>query len=145
MLSETVARLIRQYERRYIPQLRHSSVYRLVANSVLLIPLGLAVLVERLILCSMEWFSTSQRQPKLSAIISGWVNLAGASPKAEALALKRANICAQCPAAQFSGTVYHIVVDNRTTQVRGMKCKDCSCPLSAKVRSINDSCPRGKW
>ena len=41
--------------------------------------------------------------------------------------------------------IYSVVVDNRTKDIQGMKCGDCGCNLSAKVRSERDNCPRGKW
>ena len=82
---------------------------------------------------------------KLRNIMEGWANLAFPNAKVEALARKRAAICAQCPAAMLSTTTYDIVVDNRTKSIRGMSCQDCGCPLSAKVRAVNDSCPRQKW
>ena len=81
----------------------------------------------------------------LQNIIAGWTNLMLHNEVAERTAMHRANICAECPAAKFSGGVHTIVVDNRTTQVRGLVCTDCGCPLSAKVRSDGDYCPRGLW
>tara|TARA_S200002703_G_scaffold11561_1_gene10522 strand:- start:4093 stop:4338 length:246 start_codon:yes stop_codon:yes gene_type:complete len=80
----------------------------------------------------------------LANIVAGFGNLAFPDEQVEAMALKRASICADCPAAQETG-VYSIIKDNRTQQIQGMKCADCGCNLSAKVRSVSDSCPRGKW
>lgn len=144
MLSDHIAKAVRQFERRYIPEFRRSKLYRLT-RWTFLIPLGLLVLVERLVLFAIDRLSGEPQQLKLSNIINGWANLAKTSPKIEALALKRANMCAHCPAAIFSGAIYATVIDHKTVQVRGMSCQDCNCPLSAKVRSVNDSCPRGKW
>jgi len=81
----------------------------------------------------------------LENIIAGWTNLTLHDSVVEQTAMKRANICAKCPAARFSGGVHTIIVDKKTTQVRGLVCGDCGCPLSAKIRSNNDYCPRGLW
>lgn len=80
----------------------------------------------------------------LKNIASGFVNLAFKDKKVEALAMKRAKICAECPMAQKTGT-YSVVVDKRTTNIQGMKCGECGCNLSAKVRSVRDYCPLGYW
>ena len=40
---------------------------------------------------------------------------------------------------------YCVIVDNKTKNIQGMKCGKCGCNLSAKVRSIQDTCPLGKW
>ena len=79
-----------------------------------------------------------------SNIVAGFAGLAFPDEKTEALAKRRADICAGCPFAVKSG-IYSAVVDNRTTQIQGMKCDKCGCNLSAKVRSVQDYCPIGKW
>jgi transcription elongation factor Elf1 len=81
----------------------------------------------------------------LQNIVDGWTNLIFPDAVSEELALHRANICAKCPFAQMSSGTYTIVVDNKTKNIRGMSCGKCGCPLSAKVRAKNDSCPIGKW
>ena len=45
----------------------------------------------------------------------------------------------------FINGLHTMVVDKKTTQVRGLKCGKCGCPLSAKVRAPQDACPIGKW
>ena len=80
----------------------------------------------------------------LKNIIDGFAGLAFPNEKTEVLANRRAEICAVCPFAVSNG-IYNIVADNRTKQIQGMKCTKCGCNLSAKVRSVNDYCPEGKW
>jgi len=145
VIAEIAAKKLRQLERRFIPRIRHTDLYS-VFRLGLLAPVYLLLLVE-LAISRIKALLTSSKSTslKLLNIVDGWANLAAVDPKVEILAHKRASICAQCPAAVASGALYTVVVDNRTKQIRGMSCQDCGCPLSAKVRSVNDSCPRGKW
>lgn len=82
---------------------------------------------------------------KLQNIVNGWYHLAIQNPVVEKVAMERANICATCPFAEMSSGVHTIVIDNKTTHIRGLKCTKCGCPLSAKVRSSKDYCPIGRW
>jgi len=145
-MVKQVARSIRGLERRVIPNFRNHSAYKVLWFIVIGLPLLLLSSIEY----SMGWIARmlqpkSEIQTKLHNILNGWTNLAFPDPKVEALATKRASICAQCPAATFSGTAYAVVVDNKTSMIRGMSCSDCGCPLSTKVRAVDDSCPRQKW
>lgn len=81
---------------------------------------------------------------KLGNIIDGFTNLAFPDAEVEDLAKKRAAICAECPLAVKTG-VYSVIADKRTKHIQGMKCDACGCNLSAKVRSVKDYCPKGKW
>jgi len=106
-------------------------------------PAVLVSLLERLITKSK--IPRKDKPPiVLANIVSGFKNLAFPNKEVEEMAMKRAAICAQCPSAQKTG-IYSVVVDNRTTNIQGMKCTDCGCNLSAKVRSLHDYCPQGKW
>ena len=82
---------------------------------------------------------------KLQNIVNGWYNLAVTNPVVERVAMERANICATCPFAEMSSGIHTMVIDNKTTHIRGLKCTKCGCPLSAKVRSSEDYCPIGRW
>lgn len=63
----------------------------------------------------------------LKSIIDGWKNLVWSSPEMEDLAKARANICSLCE-------------ENKS----GI-CMKCNCVLSAKVRSITETCPKSLW
>jgi len=132
---------IRRFERKHLTQVRNRDWY-VITKAIILIPV--------LMLLSL-WYTLSRiittkpkRTTKLSNIIDGFGNLAFPNKAVEVIALKRAAICAACPNAVPSG-IYNVIKDNKTKQIQGMKCDICSCALSAKIRSTNDSCPIGKW
>lgn len=144
--KDKLAKKIRQIERKHIPNLRFKKGY-MIAKLILLLPVALVIfLVDYTITkFSKKKGNDPHKELVLSNIIAGWTNLAFTDPKVEELAKKRADICASCPFATFVGGLNTIVVDNKTTQIRGLKCSKCGCPLSAKVRSPHDSCPINKW
>lgn len=75
-------------------------------------------------------------------IINGWKNLFyGLSTD---LAKARANHCTGCNYAKI-GTWEKLINDDDIIEIQGMKCQKCGCPLSAKLRSINEKCPINKW
>lgn len=80
---------------------------------------------------------------KLSNILSGWKNFIWKSVEVERLATKRATICSGCPNA-VEGS-FEIIKDNEIKEISGMVCNMCLCPLSAKLRSPEESCPKKKW
>ena len=132
-------------ERKYIPNMRHNKLY-IIIRFILFIPILLpmcAITVTKQILKK----NTRVDKPNiiLSNIIAGWSNLVFTDPEVEALAIQRAAICAKCPFAEVLNGLHTMVVDKKTTQVRGLKCGKCGCPLSAKVRAPQDACPIGKW
>jgi hypothetical protein len=141
-------KFIRVLERKYIPNLRHKQLYKAI-KITLLTPILLPIYLIKLGLKEVISLIKIKRRGKpdivLSNIIAGWSNLAFADPAVESLAMERAAICAKCPFAEMSTGLHTIVVDNKTTQVRGLKCGKCGCPLSAKVRTPMDGCPIGKW
>ncbi|MXN91293.1 hypothetical protein GR160_08630 [Flavobacterium sp. Sd200] len=75
-------------------------------------------------------------------ILSGWKNYLERSEVTEAVAQKRAAICAACPYAKH-GKLLAFIKDS-LTEIEGAYCNICKCPLSAKVRST-DICPKNKW
>ncbi|WP_417867959.1 hypothetical protein [Xanthomarina gelatinilytica] len=79
---------------------------------------------------------------QVSNIAQGW----GKYFKGEvgALEKERAKECEQCPEA-IVGTFERFMPDNSLKEIQGLKCNICKCPLSAKLRSKNESCPLGKW
>lgn len=79
---------------------------------------------------------------KLKIIFKGWKNVIVENPVAEETAKARAKICADCPFAVQSKL--RMFVKEQLTEVDGMKCSQCGCPLIAKLRS-EDTCPKNKW
>lgn len=75
-------------------------------------------------------------------ILEGWKNYMDKSEVVEAIAEKRAAMCASCPFAK-QGKLLTFVKDT-LTEVQGLYCDQCGCPLSAKIRS-SDVCPLDKW
>ena len=145
-----VFKYIHKLEKRWFDRAVYRSTWYLWIKFVVLSPLLLIGLLERgaYIVYQLVAKGKVDRPDKppvvLANIIQGFANLAFEDEQIEAMAMKRAAICAECPAAVKTG-MYSVVKDNRTTNIQGMKCDDCGCNLSAKVRSIHDSCPRGKW
>jgi TPP-dependent indolepyruvate ferredoxin oxidoreductase alpha subunit len=78
----------------------------------------------------------------LRNILSGWKNFLHKTEVTEAVAARRATICAACPHAK-EGKLLTFIKD-RLKEIEGAYCTACGCPLSAKVRS-NDICPKHKW
>ena len=131
------------WEELHIPKLRRSTIYVLI-KIILFSPLLLIDKLSRFV----KGGGTIQRRDKpdvvIANILDGFSHLAFPDKEVEKLAHKRANICAQCPFASKTAK-YSVVVDNRTKEIQGMACDACGCNLSAKVRSVRDYCPKGKW
>ena len=64
---------------------------------------------------------------KLKEIVAGWYYLFFRREHIEKLALERAAVCSACP------------------HNTGTKCGLCGCPLQAKMRSPDSTCPDGRW
>jgi hypothetical protein len=141
-----IGQWIAKQERKYLPSLRRNKRYKF-AKAVILAPLlvPLYYLQVGIVKLKSKRISQSAIFTKMQHIVDGWTNLIIEDPVAEEIALSRASICAGCPFAEMSTGLHTVVVDNKTKQIRGMKCGKCGCPLSAKVRSLNDHCPEGKW
>ena len=64
----------------------------------------------------------------LDEIINGWKHYIFKNPLVETQAKERITICVNCE---------HF----KPTKV----CNICNCFMPAKVRSVNSTCPKGKW
>ena len=142
-------RYVSRLERSYYPSVRKKSWY-LFLKLIILLPFVIIAQIQRLMRylrarrSGVGTYNKDKPPIVLANIVSGFTNLTFPNEATEQLAYKRAAICAACPAAEKVG-VYSIIVDKRTKNIQGMRCKDCGCNLSAKVRSERDYCPRGKW
>lgn len=139
---------IRTMERRYIPKMRKKKAY-IITKAIIYFPLAVIIYygseLGRYLMSKLKFKRKGKPDIILKNIIAGWTNLMIDNPVVEEIAMKRANICATCPFVKHSTGVHTIIVDKKTTQIRGMVCGKCGCPLSAKVRSADDYCPAGKW
>lgn len=68
---------------------------------------------------------------KLKEIYQGWKNLILTKPDIESISKDRTEICNKCP--------------NKENQLGLDVCGLCHCPLISKTRSLDSSCPDGKW
>ncbi len=64
---------------------------------------------------------------RLKQIFDGWRYLLFPDQAVERLALERSEVCGRCP------------------HNTGTKCGKCGCPLRAKIRSPESTCPDGRW
>lgn len=80
---------------------------------------------------------------KIDSIIQGWSNFIDKSDVTEDLAKQRAMACSPCPSAKRGKLLAFIKDDLK--QVEGIYCKECQCPLSAKIRSQKETCPLNRW
>ena len=137
---------LKRLERKYIPNMRHNKLY-IILKYIIATPIVLLLYVVKILKQKLKRQNNKTDKPNiiLSNIIAGWSNLVFTDPQVEALAIQRAAICAKCPFAEVLNGLHTMVVDKKTTQVRGLKCGKCGCPLSAKVRAPQDACPIGKW
>lgn len=85
---------------------------------------------------------------KLGNILNGWQNFIAKSEVTELEAVERAKHCIDCKHKAFSKTLKAFVQDD-LVQIEGYVCMKCEssikCPLSAKLRSENETCPLSKW
>jgi len=81
---------------------------------------------------------------RLSAILSGFKNYIFPNKEIEEIAIQRASICALCPFA-VETKMKQLLPDDTIKEIDGLKCSDCGCILSAKVRQAFESCPQNKW
>lgn len=81
---------------------------------------------------------------KYKAIVSGFKNFVFPNKEMEELAIQRATICAVCPFA-VETKLKQLLPDDTIKEIDGLKCSECGCVLSAKVRQMFDSCPKNKW
>jgi len=78
----------------------------------------------------------------ITNIIDGWKSYL----KKERIdfAKARAEHCKKCHSA-IIGTYETLLPDYSIKEIQGLKCKECGCPLSTKLRSKNEKCPLGNW
>ena len=77
---------------------------------------------------------------KATTIIKAWSEVLKGTTTDEHR--RRSAICKTCPMAQHRKFLN--LVGDELTETKGMICKMCGCPLSAKIRS-DETCPLGKW
>ena len=84
----------------------------------------------------------------ISNILNGWQNFMDKSEVTESIANQRGVKCAKCTHKQFSKTIKAFVKDD-IIEVEGYVCMKCpsiiKCPLSAKIRSLNEKCEINEW
>lgn len=80
---------------------------------------------------------------QISNILNGWENFIEKNEVSEKLAKLRAIECANCPMAKKG--ILTAFINDDLKEIEGYYCKKCTCPLSAKIRSINESCPLKLW
>jgi len=80
---------------------------------------------------------------KLSNILNGWHNFLSKSEVSERLASNRAMECIGCPHAKKG--MLPVFIKDDLEEIQGYYCDLCKCPLSAKIRSINEKCDIDKW
>ena len=64
---------------------------------------------------------------QLSTILNGWKNVMIVDPEVEILAQERGQACLQCP------------------YKKAITCGMCGCPLKAKLRAVDATCPDNRW
>ena len=80
---------------------------------------------------------------QISNILDGWQNYLEKSEVTESLAEHRAVNCLVCPYFK-KGKLLAFIKDD-LKEIEGCYCDLCKCPLSAKIRSKNETCPLGEW
>ena len=82
---------------------------------------------------------------KINSIINGWQNYLFDEVKADDDVIKlRASKCSECKNMQ-KGYFEAVLPDYALSDVKGHFCNICFCPISTKIRSEHEVCPRGKW
>lgn len=90
---------------------------------------------------------------KRKNIRDGWKNFMDKSEVIESLANKRASICESANNGSLcvhaKKKMLSAFIKDSIKSIEGYSCNKCpsiiKCPLSAKIRSKNESCPIGKW
>lgn len=76
-------------------------------------------------------------------IINGWANYIWEDEEAERLANERAKVCVSCEHAKES--TFAEIIDFKETEMKGLCCELCSCPLTRLLRSEDAKCKISKW
>lgn len=79
----------------------------------------------------------------LKNILNGWENFIEKSEVTESKAQERATHCSVCP--NLKKGLLSAFINDKLTEIQGTYCNKCKCPTSAKIRSINETCPINKW
>jgi len=84
---------------------------------------------------------------KLRSILNGWKHYLFQNQDIEVTAKLRAISCAKCSLAVHAW--YSELIDDKITDIQGMVCNGCAgavkCPLSSKLRSKDEKCPKQLW
>ncbi len=67
------------------------------------------------------------RVDQLKNMLNGWKNVVITDSEVEALAQQRSEICLGCP------------------HKKKITCGLCGCPLKAKLRAVDETCPDQRW
>jgi hypothetical protein len=143
MNTESFFKPIRKVEKQYFNKVRKTLTYKLI-KFIVLFPFYAIWVGSTKLISKIKIKRKNKPDIVLTNIVEGFKHLIYNDPDVEFLATERAKICAKCPFAEKSG-IYSVVIDNKTKNIQGMKCGKCGCNLSAKVRSVQDACPLGKW
>ena len=76
---------------------------------------------------SMHDLTARKSSAKLRNILAGWRNVVVKNPEIERLARARGAICLECP------------------HRKRIVCGKCGCPLKAKLRAPEATCPDNRW
>ena len=76
-------------------------------------------------------------------ILNGWSNWIDKSEVSEQLAEKRASKCVTCPELK-EGKLLALIKDD-LKEIEGHYCGLCYCPISTKIRSELETCPKELW
>lgn len=97
--------------------------------------------------CSKKNYIYLQRMnvEKFTRIAQGWKNTIFLSPTIEAIAAGRSKICSECPHAVEHKWLKRI--GKKFKRMMDIYCEKCGCPVSAKTRSVKETCPLipAKW
>lgn len=74
-------------------------------------------------------------------IFKGWTNFL--LDVNSDLARERAEQCKDCDSAVIG--FHNHWLNDEVKEVKGLKCFECGCPLSAKLRTKEEKCPLNKW
>ena len=80
---------------------------------------------------------------KIKNIINGWQNFISKSEVSEDLVVQRAVHCVSCTELK-KGVLLSMLKDD-FVEIQGYSCNICNCPLSAKLRSEKETCPKKLW
>lgn len=78
----------------------------------------------------------------LGHVINGWKRYLKGETDPEAI--RRGEICKGCKHSGY-GLFEKLLPDYTLSQVQGLKCNACTCPLVVKIRAKEKTCPKNKW